>query len=68
MGSVHTNEEIRNEGLESSKTIQNYMTELSLDEDLYEAVLKYSKSAEAKTLKGLRKKFLDDVRNTVEKL
>lgn len=31
MGSVHTNEEIRNEGLESSKTIQNYMTELSLD-------------------------------------
>ena len=60
MGSVHTNEEIRNEGLESSKTIQNYMTELSLDEDLYEAVLKYSKSAEAKTLKGLRKKFLDD--------
>ena len=36
------------------------MTELSLDEDLYEAVLKYSKSTEAKTLKGLRKKFLDD--------
>ena len=60
MGSVHTNEEIRNEGLESSKTIQNYMTELSLDEDLYEAVLKYSKSAEANSLKGLRKKFLDD--------
>ena len=60
MGSVHTNEEIRNEGLESSKTIQNYMTELSLDEDLYKAVLKYSRSAEAKTLKGLRKKFLDD--------
>ena len=61
MGSVHTNEEIRNEGLESSKTIQNYMTELSLDEDLYNAVLAYSKSDEAKSLKGLRKKFLDDI-------
>lgn len=61
MGSVHTNEEIRNEGLESSKTIQNYLTELSLDEDLYKAVLSYSKSNEAKSLKGLQKKFLDDV-------
>ena len=57
MGSVHTNEEIRNEGLESSKTIQNYLTELSLDEDLYKAVLSYSKSNEAKSLKGLQKKF-----------
>ena len=61
MGSVHTNEEIRNEGLESSKTIQNYMTELSLDEDLYRAVLTYSKSDEANSLKGLRKKFLEDI-------
>ena len=61
MGSVHTNEKIRNEGLESSKTIQNYMTDLSLDEDLYNAVLEYSKSDEAKSLKGLRKKFLDDM-------
>ena len=61
MGSVHTNEEIRNEGLESSKTIQNYMTELSLDDDLYNAVLAYSKSDEAKSLIGLRKKFLDDM-------
>ena len=60
MGSVHTNEEIRNEGLESSKTIQDYMTEFSLDEDLYKAVLSYSRSDEAKDLIGLRKKFLDD--------
>ena len=61
MGSVHTKEEIRNEGLESSKTIQNYMTDLSLDEELYKAVLEYSKSDEAKSLIGLRKKFLDDM-------
>ena len=61
MGSVHTSEEIRNEELEASKNIENYITELSLNEDLYNAVVAYASTAEAKSLKGLRKKYLDDL-------
>ena len=61
MGSVHTSEEIRNEGLEASKKIENYITELSLNEDLYNAVVAYVTTAEAKSLKGFREKFLDDL-------
>ena len=61
MGSVHTSEEIRNEELEASKNIENYITELSLNEDLYNAVVAYAGTAEAKSLKGLRKKYLDDL-------
>ena len=61
MGSVHTSEEIRNEGLEASKNIENYITELSLNEDLYNAVVAYVTTAEAMSLKGFRKKFLDDL-------
>jgi len=61
MGSVHTSEEIRNEGLEASKNIENYITELSLNEDLYNAVVAYVTTAEAKRLKGFRKKYLDDL-------
>jgi len=61
MGSVHTSEEIRNEGLEASKKIENYITELSLNEDLYNAVVAYATTAEAKSLKGVRKKYLDDL-------
>ena len=61
MGSVHTSEEIRNEGLEASKSIQNYMTELSLNEDLYNAVVAYAANEEAKGLKDFSKKFLDDL-------
>ena len=60
MGSVHTDEEIRNEGLDASKTIQNYITDLSLDEDLYNAILMYSKTKDAQNLRGYKKKFLDD--------
>jgi len=61
MGSVHTSEEIRNEGLEASKKIENYITKLSLNEDLYNAVVAYVPTAEAKSLKGFRKKYLDDL-------
>ena len=60
MGSVHVEKAIREEGLASSKKVQNYYTDLSLDEDLYQAVLAYSKSNEASKLTGHKKKFLDD--------
>ena len=61
MGSVHTDGKIRDEGIASSKKIQNYITELSLNEDLYHSVLSYSKSKGAKKLTGYKKKFLNDV-------
>ena len=61
MGSVHTNKDIRDEGIASSKTIQNYITDLSLDNNLYEAVLSYSKTKNANELTGYRKKYLNDV-------
>ena len=60
MGSVSTSEKIRQEGLESSKKIQNYVTELSLNEDLYNVVINYSSTKEAKNLTGYQKKYLDD--------
>lgn len=60
MGSTHTNKEIRDEGLASSQAIQKYITDLSLNEDLYNAVLSFSKSKEAQQLTGYKKKFLDD--------
>ena len=61
MGSVHTDEAIRNEGLDASKKVQNYYTDLSLNEDLYNTIFKYSKTKEAKNLTGYKKKFLQDV-------
>ncbi len=60
MGSTHTDEKIRDEGLESSRTIQKYLTDLSLNEELYNAVIAYSRSKDANQLTGYKKKFLDD--------
>ena len=60
MGSTHTNKHIREEGLASSQTIQKYITDLSLNEDLYNAVVSFSKSKEAQQLTRYKKKFLDD--------
>jgi len=60
MGSTHTNKDIREEGLASSQTIQKYMTDLSLNEDLYNAVVAFSKSKKAQQLSGYKKKFMDD--------
>ena len=58
---MHTDEVIRNEGLDASKKVQNYYTDLSLNEDLYNTIFKYSKTKEAKNLTGYKKKFLQDV-------
>jgi len=60
MSATHTAKEIRDEGLASSRAIQKYITDLSLNEDLYNAVLSFSKSKEAQQLTGYKKKFLDD--------
>ena len=60
MGSTHPNQEIREEGLESSRKIQKYVTDLSLNEDLYNAVLSFSNSKKSQNLSGYKKKFLND--------
>ena len=60
MGSTHASKTIREEGLESSRQIQKYLTDLSLNEDLYSTVIVYSESEEAKLLVGFKKKYLDD--------
>ena len=43
--------EIQNEALNEIKRIENYKTELSFNEDLYEAVVNYSNKEEAKKFK-----------------
>ena len=60
MGYTHTNEAIRKEGKDSSVEIQKYLNNLSVNENLYNAVTAYSKTTEAKSLTGVKKKFLDD--------
>ena len=60
MGSTHPNQKIREEGLESSRKIQKYVTDLSLNEDLYNAVSSFSNSKESQNLSGYKKKFLND--------
>ena len=60
MGSTHPNQAIREEGLESSRKIQKYVTDLSLNEDLYNAVLSFSNSKKSQNLSGYKKKFLND--------
>ena len=42
------------------KRIENYKTELSFNEDLYEAVVNYSNKEEAKNLSGYKTKYLED--------
>ena len=46
---------------EFRRAVRIILKAISLDEELYKAVLAYSKSDEAKSLIGLRKKFLDDM-------
>ena len=50
MSSTHTDEKIRDEGLESSRKIEKYMTDLALNKDLYNAVLDYSATDEGENL------------------
>ena len=60
MSSTHTDETIRDEGLESSRKIEKYITDLSLNKDLYNAVLDYSRTKGRQQLEGYKKKYLDD--------
>ncbi len=50
---------IRDEATKASQLISDQLTEQSLNEDLYKAVKSYASTAEAKTLGGERKYYLD---------
>ena len=58
LSSTHPSEDIRNEADDNDLRMQKYMVEISINEDLYNIILTYSKSKEAQTLTGGRKRFL----------
>ncbi|MFQ6615545.1 MAG: M3 family metallopeptidase [Fidelibacterota bacterium] len=60
MGSTHPSESIRQEGDSSSIRFERFLNDLAVNEDLYDAVVTYSQSMEAKSLTGYRKKFLEE--------
>jgi len=51
---------IRTAGQEGEQTLDKFLSELRLDENLYKAFKDYSLTAEAKALKGWQKKFLKE--------
>ncbi len=63
MGSVHPDDDIRNQALESRSQFAKFFNEIQLNENLYRSVKDYSESVEAKKLTGYKAKF---VKETVE--
>jgi len=57
---VHPDDEIRNKSLESIAEFGKFFNEMGLSEELYHAVKTYSKTEEAKELKGAHKKYLKE--------
>ncbi|PLX19180.1 MAG: hypothetical protein C0597_05555, partial [Marinilabiliales bacterium] len=55
---VHPNDEIRNKCLESTAEFGKFFNEISLSEELYNAVKEYSLMDESKELKSAKKKYL----------
>lgn len=67
LGSTHADSLIRNTALESRVTLSKFGNEISLNEDLYKAVKAFSKTAEAKSLKGYQAKFLKETLEEYER-
>ncbi len=57
---VHPNDEIRNECLASISEFGKFFNEIALNEELYKAVKKYSKTKEASKLEVAEKKYLKE--------
>lgn len=57
LSSVHPDSAIRNETMKYSEELSKYATEISLNEDLYRAIKKYSQSEEAKKLDGFKLRY-----------
>ena len=60
MGNVLVDDDVRNQANESRSTFDKFLTDVSLDENLYHAVKDYSLTNEAKNLTGYKKKFVDE--------
>jgi len=58
LSSTHPSDDIRDESDENDIKIQEYMVNLSVNKNLYRAILSYSNSKEAQTLNKSRKRFL----------
>lgn len=63
MANVNPDDGIRNTASECNSQFAKFFNEVSLDENLYQAVKDYSESAEAKSLTGYKAKY---VKETVE--
>ncbi len=61
MNSVHPKEEIRAECQKQLQVFNQFLTDLGLDEKLYQAVVDYSKTQEALKLNGARQRYLDEM-------
>lgn len=68
MQNTHPDSVIRDVALESSTTIEKFVNEFSLSEDLYNAVKEYSKTSDAEKLKeGYKKKYLKEALEDFER-
>jgi len=63
LSSTHPSKAIRNEADENDLKIQAYMIALSINEELYKAIQKYSNSKEAQELTKSRERFLQSELN-----
>jgi thimet oligopeptidase len=63
MGSVHPDDDVRNQASDGKSAFAKFFNEVQLDENLYKAVKDYSETEEAKNLTGYKAKF---VKETVE--
>ncbi len=60
LANVSGDQAIRDAGLAASEKMSQFITELSLNESLYQVVNDYAKSSDANTLKGYKKRYLDE--------
>ncbi len=60
MAYTHPDSLIRSTALELNNKLEKYGNEMSLDENLYNAIKAYSKTEEAQSLTGYKAKFLKD--------
>lgn len=67
MGNTHPDSLIRNTALEKSTVIEKYLNEVSLDEDLYQAVKEYSQTEESMNITGYKEKFLRETLESFER-
>jgi len=61
MNTTHPDKEIRDECQKQLQTLNQFLTDVGLDENLYRSVKDFAATKEAKQLKGFQKLYLDDM-------